>query len=108
MSRAITTIVALLFFIFSSGACEARSAAAVRAFKRDNPCPSTNRITGPCPGHVVDHIEPLCAGGADKPENMQWQTVAAAKVKDKEEWRTCRELKKRAPDNRIPPETFPP
>jgi len=30
---------------------------------------------------VVDHIVPLCAGGADAPSNMQWQTVEAAKAR---------------------------
>ena len=41
------------------------------------------------PGYVVDHIVPLCAGGADAPSNMQWQTVDAAKVKDRQERATC-------------------
>ncbi len=36
-------------------------------------------------GHVVDHVVPLKRGGADRPENMQWQTTAAAKAKDKVE-----------------------
>jgi hypothetical protein len=39
---------------------------------------------------VIDHVEPLCAGGRDDPRNMQWQTVAEAKVKDREEVRMCR------------------
>jgi hypothetical protein len=37
------------------------------------------------PGYVVDHVKPLCRGGLDAPSNMQWQTVAAAKVKDRTE-----------------------
>ena len=37
------------------------------------------------PGYVVDHIVPLECGGADEPSNMQWQTVAEAKAKDKTE-----------------------
>jgi len=41
------------------------------------------------PGYVVDHIVPLCAGGADAPSNMQWQTVEGAKVKDRQERATC-------------------
>jgi hypothetical protein len=40
----------------------------------------------------VDHIIPLCAGGADAPSNMQWQTTAEAKAKDREEMKTCRAL----------------
>ena len=35
------------------------------------------------PGYIVDHIVPLACGGADSPSNMQWQTKAAAKAKDK-------------------------
>ncbi len=37
------------------------------------------------PGYVVDHIIPLECGGADDPSNMQWQTVAEGKAKDKTE-----------------------
>ena len=42
------------------------------------------------PGYVVDHIKPLACGGADAPNNMQWQTVAEAKAKDKTERTGCR------------------
>ena len=35
------------------------------------------------PGYVVDHIVPLKRGGCDCPANMQWQTIKAAKEKDK-------------------------
>jgi hypothetical protein len=35
------------------------------------------------PGHVIDHIVALHEGGADAPENMQWQTKAEALMKDK-------------------------
>ncbi|HWH04771.1 MAG TPA: HNH endonuclease signature motif containing protein [Gemmatimonadales bacterium] len=41
------------------------------------------------PGHVVDHIKPLACGGADDPSNMQWQTVAEGKAKDKVERKGC-------------------
>lgn len=71
-----------------------RSAAAVRAFKRLHPCPETGAPRGACPGWVVDHIEPLCAGGPDHPRNMQWQTVADAKAKDRHERRQCRAMKR--------------
>ncbi len=40
-------------------------------------------------GYVIDHIVPLACGGADDPSNMQWQTVAAGKAKDKVERRGC-------------------
>lgn len=35
------------------------------------------------PGYVIDHIIPLANGGRDDPSNMQWQTKADAKAKDK-------------------------
>lgn len=40
-------------------------------------------------GYVVDHIIPLACGGADEPSNMQWQTIAKAKSKDKWERKGC-------------------
>lgn len=58
------------------------------AFVRANPCPATGRA-GKCPGYVVDHVKPLACGGADSPSNMQWQTVAEGKAKDKWERRGC-------------------
>ena len=35
------------------------------------------------PGYVIDHIIPLKKGGCDCTGNMQWQTVADAREKDK-------------------------
>jgi len=64
-----------------------RSASAKHEFERMNPCPSTGRTSGPCRGYVIDHIRPLANGGADRPSNMQWQTIEAAKAKDKIERR---------------------
>jgi hypothetical protein len=66
-----------------------RSGSAKAAFERQIPCPSTGRTSGRCPGYVVDHVKPLECGGADAPSNMQWQTAAEAKAKDKTE-RNCR------------------
>lgn len=66
-----------------------RSAAAKSGFQRSHPCPSTGASTGSCPGYIVDHVRPLACGGADAPANMQWQTVAAAKEKDKTERIGC-------------------
>jgi hypothetical protein len=60
------------------------------AFARENPCPETGKGYGRCPGWVVDHVIPLCAGGPDKRDNMQWQTVEDAKAKDRVERQLCR------------------
>jgi hypothetical protein len=62
-----------------------RSPAARRQFQKANPCPSTGKATGKCPGYVIDHVVPLKRGGPDAPLNMQWQTLEAAKAKDKTE-----------------------
>ena len=67
-----------------------RSSSAKTAFKKMQPCPATGSSKGSCPGYVIDHVVPLDCGGADAPENMQWQTVADAKEKDRWERKGCR------------------
>jgi hypothetical protein len=60
----------------------ARDPRARADFKRSHPCPSTGKTRGACPGFVIDHVRALCVGGADSPENMQYQSVAAGRAKD--------------------------
>jgi hypothetical protein len=48
----------------------ARSPQARSQFKKANPCPSTGRTHGSCPGYVIDHVKPLKRGGADRPSNF--------------------------------------
>ena len=67
-----------------------RSESAKEGFQRSSPCPSTGRSSGGCKGYVIDHVKPLACGGADAPSNMQWQTAADAKAKDKWERAGCR------------------
>ena len=74
----------------AAAAKPSRSPAQRMAFVRNHPCPSTGKTSGACPGYVVDHIKPLACGGADRPANMQWQRVSAAKAKDRAERRDCR------------------
>lgn len=66
-----------------------RSHAAVTAFKKSQPCPVNGKTHGSCAGWVIDHVRPLACGGPDHPSNMQWQTIADAKAKDKWERRDC-------------------
>jgi hypothetical protein len=61
----------------------ARSSHAKEEFRRAHPCPVTGKKYGACPGWVVDHVQALKRGGADDASNMQWQTHAEAKAKDR-------------------------
>lgn len=63
--------------------CHHRSLAAKHEFKREHPCPSTGLAYGRCVGWIVDHRQGLCVGGADEPSNMEWQSLADSKAKDR-------------------------
>lgn len=94
--RACAAIGLLLGLPALGAGCESRpvrSGAVLAEFQRAHPCPSTGLPRGPCPGYIKDHKIPLCAGGRDHPDNLQWQTVAEAKAKDVAEWRECRLLR---------------
>jgi len=83
----------VLVALIASFACFAKTERDSRqraAFVKEHPCPSTGKTKGRCPGYVVDHIVPLCAGGRDHPSNMQWQTREEAKNKDRKEREMCR------------------
>jgi hypothetical protein len=67
-----------------------RSVKVLKDFQKLNPCPSTGQREGPCPGYIKDHVKPLVCGGADTVENLQWQTVADAKAKDRLEMSCCK------------------
>jgi len=81
---------AILALALTAEAKIPRSTAAKNEFKQANPCPANGARRGSCPGYVIDHVRPVCAGGADAPANMQWQTVTDAKAKDRLERRECR------------------
>lgn len=89
---AILLLPALLLPDFADAA--QRSSAARLSFTRHNACPATGLFTRSCSGYVVDHVKPLCAGGADAPENLQWQEYRASLLKDVQERRLCRSLHK--------------
>jgi hypothetical protein len=80
-------------FLLATAVLRVPSLGGALRFQGANPCPATGKATGPCPGawsrgaerggYVIDHIVALKRGGPDTPENMQWQTVAYAKAKDR-------------------------
>lgn len=78
------TIAAVVFVPASALAKQHRSAAAIYQFKKQ-----TGYLDGR-PGYIIDHVVPLCAGGADDPSNMQWQTIEEANKKDRLERLECR------------------
>lgn len=86
---------------------EARNPAMVRLYKENNVCPSTGKTatkgkpsTYVCPGYVVDHGIPFCAGkyigmDFDKDYNMFYQKHDEVNSlrKDKDELKLCAKLK---------------
>jgi hypothetical protein len=75
-----------LVLAVSASAKEPRSASVKREFQLTHPCPATGLRSGACPGYVKDHVRALKCGGPDAVSNMQWQTTADTKAKDK--WET--------------------
>lgn len=82
-------IAATCVFSTSAQARIKRSQSAKVEFKYAHPCPATGARKGPCRGYVIDHIKTLACGGADAPHNMQWQTIAEGKQKDKWKRKAC-------------------
>ena len=69
---------------------ERRLGAVTHEFQREHLCPSTGETSGACPGYRKDYIVPLGCGGLDVVSNLAWQTVAAAKAKDRWQRSACR------------------
>lgn len=84
-------LAAAVFGLVAAGALAADRSKAQRAeFIRSVPCPETGVTRGACPGWEVDHVVPLCAGGEDRPANMQWLSVTDHKAKTRQDVRGCR------------------
>ena len=84
-----------IFTIFITFICipvqaeQHRNQKAKAIFKYTHPCPATGNTKGSCPNYIIDHIKPVACGGSDSAENMQWQTKADSKAKDKWERKDC-------------------
>ena len=72
-----------LFLTLLSVSAFAKGPSAARLFRQFNPCPSTGKTSGRCPGYVLHHIQALKLGGKDTPSNLQWLGKAEAKVQDR-------------------------
>lgn len=81
----------LVLVAFAAAAAELpRDRRTVAEFKRANPCPANGKTRGACPGWEIDHIQPLCANGPDRADNMQWLSKSAHKEKTKRDVAACR------------------
>jgi len=87
LQQAVVAIVCAAMLVSAADARVVRSSSAKAQFKAEHPCPATERHSGACPGYVIDHVVPLACGVADAADNMQWQSTAAAKAKDRWELR---------------------
>jgi hypothetical protein len=85
-----------------------RSFRAEVMFRLANPCPATGLTNGECKGYVIDRVIPAVCGGSEEPANMQWQTLAEAKAKDRWEKIGCRPGRKLGlPPPPVDAEVFP-
>jgi len=66
-----------------------RDARQIELFLKRSACPVNGKRQEACPGWVIGYLKPLCAGGVDRAANMQWQTVATAKKKEREAQKVC-------------------
>ena len=91
-----------------AAAADSRSFRAEVLFRLENPCPATGQTRGECKGYVIDRIIPVACGGAEEPSNMQWQTLAEAREKDRWEKIGCRPGRKLVlPTPAVDAEVFP-
>ena len=89
LTQALAAAIMVLLTTTQAEARTKRSQSAKVEFKQQHPCPANDSTKRPCKGYVIDHIVPIACHGADAPSNMQWQTVADAKAKDKSERKGC-------------------
>jgi hypothetical protein len=99
----VAAIIAAMFVAQPVEAAASRSAAVIKEFKEQSVCPSTGfkAVKGKsssyrCPGYVVDHMIPRCAGGPDELYNLVYQKYDKENSlkKDTAEKRLCSMMKK--------------
>ena len=108
ISNTLGCFAALAAIALPCGAADSRSFRAEVLFRLENPCPATGETRGECKGYVIDRVIPLACGGAEEPSNMQWQTIAQAREKDRWEKIGCRPGRKLVlPTPAVDAEVFP-
>lgn len=68
----------------------ARSGKTAYQFRKTHPCPSTGQIQKSCKGWVINHIVPLCYGGIDSVDNMEWEEKVSSYKRDVFERKICK------------------
>ena len=95
--RLLSVALLVAALLIAADADAKRSAQAKYQFQKANPCPVNQAHRGRCPGYDIDHIVPLCAGGPDSPENMQWLAKSAHKEKTRRDVFDCRRARRLPP-----------
>jgi len=58
-------------------------------------CPASGqKVYYGCKGYSIDHKRPICSGGKDAADNMQWLPVAMKRSKDRIEHAACECVRK--------------
>ena len=94
MIRLAVALAVVLALPTPAGARVARNAGVMRQFSETVPCPATGQIQRSCPGYTRDHFIPLCAGGDDAFENIWFEDMGRAEIKDRFEDRLCARLRR--------------
>lgn len=95
---ALVLVVAIGFAAGEVTQAAPRSSAVRAEFRKANPCPSTGKVAGACPGWEVDHRLALVCGGSDRVDNLQWLSVEEHRAKTRAEVKLCRTNRVRSPD----------
>lgn len=92
-AAAVCAAAALLGACSTPNAGHGQRSPKVRAqFLSTHACPATGQLArSGCPGFEVDHIVPLCAGGADAVHNLQWLSIAEHRAKTRLDRAGCRQ-----------------
>ena len=88
--RVVTIIACISLAMSSAVGALPRDEQQKQEFKKANPCPTTGKTSGPCPGYHVDHKKALMNGGKDRPKNMQWLAEPVHREKTKADLAKCK------------------